>query len=114
MRISDWSSDVCSSDLAETLSAGVPNPLLRRVARTPHPRRRRGNRGGGISGRVPSVGGAEARHPFLAGRARHLHERRDRKTVEEGTSGAVRGDSGGRERLHKKKQQKIDSRNKRP
>src|SRR3546814_6409449 len=42
MRISDWSSDVCSSDLCSSLAA----PTSRRVARTPPavmmPRRERG------------------------------------------------------------------------
>src|SRR3546814_14404691 len=39
MRISDWSSDVCSSDLAQQLAvvvgdpADVPSPVLRRIAR---------------------------------------------------------------------------------
>src|SRR3546814_5063957 len=35
MRISDWSSDVCSSDLEAQRRAGIPVPCLRRVHPVP-------------------------------------------------------------------------------
>src|SRR3546814_2246126 len=61
MRISDWSSDVCSSDLAAAHRALLPLPLvpagsrLRLRAERPH----RGGPGGGSAGRARSGGDAE-------------------------------------------------------
>src|SRR3546814_2933169 len=97
MRISDWSSDVCSSDLKfhvwsvrsieeaielfTGLPAGVPD--------------RRGNYPSDtVYGRVMDQIGA-----FDA----ILKERGDRKSVVLGKSGAVRLDLGGRSRIKKKK-----------
>src|SRR3546814_12601813 len=94
MRISDWSSDACSSDLREG-----PHPLGRaaRAARCAqadrglHDRRqRRGGESAGDeegAGHVPRSRTAE---PRKAGRAQ------DRQSVESGKSVSVRVDLGGR------------------
>src|SRR3546814_4863663 len=82
MRISDWSSDVCSSDL-DLSSGAVP----------PHRR------------------GHGCRHPALARSAARRRERRrtrhaqqgDRKSVVSGKSVSVRVDTGGRRIIKKKK-----------
>src|SRR3546814_1910978 len=86
MRISDWSSDVCSSDLA---GGAVDLP------RAPEP----GDR-------------AQLQRPVERARvdmvifdriARHDHLDRDRKSVVEGKSVSVRVDLGGRRIIKKKK-----------
>src|SRR3546814_13360267 len=80
MRISDWSSDVCSSDPADGARRGVGVRALRRRPLLPVPRRVRGGRG-----------------PVLAvGQA-------DRKSVVSGKSVSVRVDLGGRRIIQKKK-----------
>src|SRR3546814_13536037 len=99
MRISDWSSDVCSSDLARADAArrttdvpgpppvaGVEGPLPHRLLRLgrqppPVPRRRR-------------------RDP-----PRRRPAREERKSVVAGKSVAVRVDLGGRRFIKKKKLQ---------
>src|SRR3546814_11853872 len=112
MRISDWSSDVCSSDLAR--------PAWRRRIRRDRARRR--SAGGVEAGARPvqRIYYARAgrgpgridfrlrrnRDPFLA-----LYQRggadagrgQDRKSVGEGKSGSVRVDLGGRRTIKKKK-----------
>src|SRR3546814_18406082 len=102
MRISDWSSDVCSSDLAarrpEELAdrADGPGALRRlRAARDDHPR------AAGVAPADRSRAGCTAR-------------RQDRKSVVSGKSESVRVDLGGRRIIKKKnrtKQQRKQKRN---
>src|SRR3546814_17220831 len=75
MRISDWSSDVCSSDLLTEQGTPAFAVGARDRRRTARPRR--------VSSCNPP--------PPLGKRAK----RRDRKSVVEGKSGSVRGDLGG-------------------
>src|SRR3546814_16215402 len=87
MRISDWSSDVCSSDLDG-------QPLSDR-----HPgRRHRGLDGGGGAG--AAVACRRLRH--RADRIRR--DRQDRKGVVQGKSVSVRVELGGRRNIKKKRQ----------
>src|SRR3546814_13979443 len=107
MRISDWSSDVCSSDL---VSARAGNQTGNRVAvlrLQSHDARRRPAAGKSGAGARPSpralfhrtLPGFEGERP--AGAAVH-HQAIDRKSVVSGKSVSVRVDLGGR-RLIKKK-----------
>ena len=57
-----------------------------------HPRRRRGNRSGSVSGRLSSFGGAEVRHLFLTGGVGHLHDRRRRPEQHSRHGQALSGD----------------------
>src|SRR3546814_20246514 len=88
MRISDWSSDVCSSDLpsryhsVRAISAPPRRPA--QVIRIPSAPRRR----------------ADWTTRFIA---RRKATRRDRKSGGEGKSVSVRVDLGGRRSLEKKK-----------
>src|SRR3546814_17836017 len=101
MRISDWSSDVCSSDL--------PRHLHR--ARHEQRRQQAGRRGGLPQPQDQREG--EPWRPALGARAeaaaaeRHDRRRRalrqDRKSVVWGKSGAGRVDIGGRRFISKKK-----------
>src|SRR3546814_16522357 len=87
VRIGDWSSDVCSSDLIGALRGGSRPACCARRRRSAS-RRRRGRprtARGGASGRCSS--------------------RRDRKSGVQGQSASVRVDLGGR-RIIKKKQKK--------
>src|SRR3546814_4175118 len=90
MRISDWSSDVCSSDLSVALYGSAPcrsGSLLRSAASirpslAPVERGallRRGDQPYGPGGGL--VGGIGARQPALHGRAAFDRDRRDRKTT---------------------------------
>src|SRR3546814_20715156 len=98
MRISDWSSDVCSSDLSNK------NGFARRF--------RRGNEGSVGRYHARSHGAValllsdrRAFHAIARGSASGLRgTRADRKSVVEGKSVSVRVDLGGR-RIIKKKQQ---------
>src|SRR3546814_2926946 len=74
MRISDWSSDVCSSDLAEADDRDGQDHPLRRAGRDPRSLRRHRPRGRGAAARgaVPAeAGGAGADHA-----ARHEGDRK--------------------------------------
>src|SRR3546814_12020658 len=89
MRISDWSSDVCSSDLLED--------FLRIME----------HRGRGIERQRP------ARHhlrivPALALGIADRHHMVDRKSVVSGKSVSVRVDVGGRRIINKKQNENID------
>src|SRR3546814_12996750 len=90
MRISDWSSDVCSSDLARD-----QRRKARHFARQPHAdaelarRLRRVERGRGVERDVEP--------------AQRLAHRPDRKSVVLGKSVSVRVDLGGRRIIKKKK-----------
>src|SRR3546814_12682696 len=108
MRISDWSSDVCSSDLAAPY--WVARPLSHQRAagdRDQHLQR-------GPAGAEPALPCRRGCHPVRAlgaQRLRHLaetgrssyHLPPDRKSVVEGKSVSVRVDLGGRRSIKKKK-----------
>src|SRR3546814_21119088 len=111
MRISDWSSDVCSSDLdggwshdphdaADAVILGRPAlvPAWRarcRRARPPVPRHRPRQR-------IDAVPRGRPRRAVAARRV-------DRKSVVKGKSVAVRVDSGGRGIIKKKQSKKKDN-----
>src|SRR3546814_19804642 len=88
MRISDWSSDVCSSDLDGLAQSGLPDA-------------------GGARWLLGQRAGPDALVVARA-RGRGQHQR-DRKSVVEGKSVSVRGDLGGRRIIKKKK--KIQHKN---
>src|SRR3546814_15861299 len=100
MRISDWSSDVCSSDLrnpvphadfvAAVQGPGASGPA---AAGAPVPRQCLGLHT--VRGSIGLVGG----HGGHSG----LDHRADRKSVVEGKSESVRVDLGGRRIINKKK-----------
>src|SRR3546814_19845232 len=112
MRISDWSSDVCSSDLALAPAAkmrrGGASVVKARIATATakqrpltipsHPAR--------VAGILRSVSASRSLHdwrslPPISG------ANGDRKSGVEGTSVSVRVDLGGRRRIKNKKQQTI-------
>src|SRR3546814_12424273 len=106
MRISDWSSDVCSSDLVDVVEAGGID-LDERFARL-----RRGLRnlvdlhGFGTAGRV-NADGFHRKSSWSVGRLQRASGiiapgSRDRKSVVSGTSVSVRVDLGGRRIIKKK------------
>src|SRR3546814_12728934 len=122
MRISDWSSDVCSSDLPEAMVAmrrarlAVPGPEIAARDRSAGPPRRLDpvldhrveavapgrRRAGGIG--LAVAGEAELLdHPRLAKRFGAASVGVDRESVGAGKGGAVRVDPGGARRLKKKK-----------
>src|SRR3546814_18061896 len=106
MRISDWSSDVCSSDLLEQLVEGGPLDIALGAAAQLRLQR-------GVEVRARGF----ALHPALRIQPRQLvavalvaivadavdHAHRDRKSVVMGKSGSVRVDLGGRRLINKKK-----------
>src|SRR3546814_17035184 len=96
MRISDWSSDVCSSDLRG-------RRLLGRAAQ-PVRRRRKGRRRGGRD--VPVGRGVPGRHGRR--RAADRHDARDRKSVVEGKSVLVSEVLGGRRIMKHKKSSDLN------
>src|SRR3546814_16150271 len=110
MRISDWSSDVCSSDLAEH---GRENA---QGSHYPCQHRRKGN--GGAFGTADRCGGLrqspEGAHDVAGRSDDHLSDHQgqapgpteDRKSVVEGKSVSVRVDPGGRRHIKKKKKNK--------
>src|SRR3546814_15934545 len=104
MRISDWSSDVCSSDLVPTQwSRGVGTLVL--VRQWVENR----DTGGGHWGK-PQV--AETRHivatwPDAAKQMAEAQEKRDRKSVVEGKGVSVSVDFGGSRIMKKKKTDKA-------
>src|SRR3546814_16808852 len=104
MRISDWSSDVCSSDLAghsektdrsaSVRRAGRWRPTLRLSVSPPRPTRRMGRASRGCPPPFQQA-------PY--GRRGHdLQRREDRKSVVSGKSVAVRVEYGGRRYIKKK------------
>src|SRR3546814_11896599 len=123
MRISDWSSDVCSSDLFPLCCPGAPEEWLRhrscrhaslrtdRVGKTGRPfgNVARAKTNDHVAGfkllaelfrqivRILSRRGGMMAAPFQAS------HQRDRKRVVAGTSVAVRVDHGGRRSIKKKK-----------
>src|SRR3546814_10987046 len=95
MRISDWSSDVCSSDLLNP----APGPVLHLTVKK-----------GSVTARsfvypdgrpvilIAAVGPGESEAMIQV-----VGDVKDRKSVVEGKSGAVRVDLGGRRIINKKK-----------
>src|SRR3546814_16450862 len=107
MRISDWSSDVCSSDLAfgrqigaVALQAGlaVHDLCLARIGIADRPHQHLAEPGRDWSHRRLDTGGK-----LVAERIETL----DRKSVVEGKSVDIRVDLGGRRIIKKKKQKKY-------
>src|SRR3546814_14144594 len=101
MRISDWSSDVCSSDLSSSMVTGVMSKSevggdgsdkWTALARGRAP----GKPGTRTTGRPARAGRSERRK--AAGR----EGPRDRKSVGKGKSGSVSVDLGGRRSIQKK------------
>src|SRR3546814_14385306 len=94
MRISDWSSDVCSSDLAFCLLADADGPLpVGLLQGTPFP----ASRYSGV--RCP---GRPAGRTSSPANAVSLHCPSDRQSVESGKSVSVRVDLGGLRAIKKK------------
>src|SRR3546814_11979560 len=97
MRISDWSSDVCSSDLAvveeqvmdvaEAAALGGDVVVAKLLDAANH-------------------GGSSEGKGFARGQ-RRLRVRRDRESVELGKSVSVRVDRGGRRHMKEKKNNKL-------
>src|SRR3546814_16501070 len=114
MRISDWSSDVCSSDLLRVLSVGSDAlmPLLHAAITSSGPETR--NIGAAITGsrsrRLNSsiVTGIATSTGISRLRSRwHADERTDRKSVVSGKSVSVRVDLGGRSLIKNKTNKSI-------
>src|SRR3546814_19956276 len=111
MRISDWSSDVCSSDLPATASAAVAATkivIVFSIAALPSIARSDAEHVGEVD---PAADGFHmlAGRPVPADRAAIIVGglgcaiRGDRKSVVEGKSGSVSLDFGGRRNIKKKK-----------
>src|SRR3546814_11711338 len=104
MRISDWSSDVCSSDLVRRPAGGRSSPVLRRSSSRLRPPSRPAVRYGCRSARSRRERPAASRRRNL--RSAFLQLPLDRKSVVEGKGVAVRVDLGGRRIIKKKTQRK--------
>src|SRR3546814_13539190 len=101
MRISDWSSDVCSSDLVEPVAVSTTAtrpPVARSAASTSAPRAR------SISGTGQSMATASRSGTSSAPYPEDSRRSADRKSVVEGKRGSVRVDVGGRRIIKKKKE----------
>src|SRR3546814_14691577 len=106
MRISDWSSDVCSSDLVEFVGPGVIGAdELFRAARRAIDEARAAMAADVGEGAHDAVGAAHEDHAFagIVDAVPVPGVREDRKSVEEGKSVSVRVDFGGRRIIKKKK-----------
>src|SRR3546814_11410699 len=113
MRISDWSSDVCSSDLVRSPGHGARNEDPddaddgRRQRHGPVPDAGAGRqgrcRGRACQGRRPMHLVEEGGRGRQDRRRGHLHAERDRKSVVQGKSVSARVDRGGRRIIKKKK-----------
>src|SRR3546814_1913156 len=109
MRMSDWSSDVCSSDLDQGLRVPVRQVQAHEVSR--HRLREVRRRGHAVQGAARADGPHRA---GLSGGAHLVPEvdaephrpHADRKSVVEGKSVSVRLDLGGRRIIKKKKYRK--------
>src|SRR3546814_13613824 len=86
MRISDWSSDVCSSDLLDTAEQRL---MLQFLVAEAHQRFQRGL----------------VAQPIITADLQHLGVDEDRKSVVSGKSVSVRVDLGGRRIIKKKTKQ---------
>src|SRR3546814_14575532 len=106
MRISDWSSDVCSSDLAPPPQTAADAGCVR-AERWVRPRWNNRPRTGRRRFRTLGPAGRAAPYRY---RPRHRPARQasvDRKSVGEGKSVSVRVDLGGRRIIKKKKKKKL-------
>src|SRR3546814_11953120 len=109
MRISDWSSDVCSSDLQESRDVGRGEAGRNLIVGGRHAQR--ADRGRPVPSQPPKLS-RQLDGGRLAVGARDGRHRRwkwriiDRKSVGEGKSGSVRVDLGGRRIVKKKTQGK--------
>src|SRR3546814_15844207 len=104
MRISDWSSDVCSSDLTAVATADLPTGAMTLGLR-PECIRPAALDGAPLAARVQVVERlGERTLPHVV-----LDDGTDRKSVVEGKSVSVRVDLGGRRIIKKKKQQQNKS-----
>src|SRR3546814_18029584 len=114
MRISDWSSDVCSSDLSfiriARLSRVTPALLTRMSSLPPSASTARGTSPSTSAGSDRLHGRTPASPPISAATAFRAS---DRKSVVEGTSVSVSVDLGGRRMIQKKTQKKYDQNYKR-
>src|SRR3546814_20281325 len=101
MRISDWSSDVCSSDLAQCSRF----MLRRRVSAGGKDKINRRNSGAYIdANEEDALSAMDAEGEILShDAALHNLDARDRKSVVSGKSVSVRVDLGGRRIIKKKK-----------
>src|SRR3546814_13082552 len=88
MRISDWSSDVCSSDLSAGGRAAIRSASANIRRRT-------------VSAHPPDANGKSSLMSLAAARKLIQAPRRDRKSVEWGKSVSVRVDLGGRRIIKK-------------
>src|SRR3546814_17852126 len=98
MRISDWSSDVCSSDLADRVQHEIEPVLARR------PVHQLDHHVGGAGQEGEEYRRGEGDIDGIADEARVTQQ--ERKSVVKGTSGAGRVDFGGRRSIKKKKKQR--------
>src|SRR3546814_12071021 len=105
MRISDWSSDVCSSDLARghrPWSLRCPIRYRRRPPSISSCHRRRESEATPRHHRRRREANDASGSPPAADRERSDPDREDRKSVVEGKSVSVRVDLGGRRIIKKK------------
>src|SRR3546814_12388748 len=100
MRISDWSSDVCSSDLREKRSAGCPCATGDAAPSAPSVRRR--SRAGASATAGTAGRGAGTCRPPSGPAHRASACKTERKSVGEGKSVTVSVDLGGRRIIQKK------------
>src|SRR3546814_13240801 len=104
MRISDWSSDVCSSDLRRRASTGKPITSGHSTGST-HTRRP-GSEGAMLTKRKAAQAGRTKLASLVAAAGAAPLDRRsflDRKSVVSGKSVSVRVELGGRRIIKKKK-----------
>src|SRR3546814_19578625 len=106
MRISDWSSDVCSSDLPKD-QGFLGRRALRRAGAAGIPFRLFAVARDGAADGAPLFSGPGRLGP-APDRWRDNGQRADRKSVVSGMSVSVRVDLGGRRLLNKKKTKKLD------
>src|SRR3546814_14935227 len=101
MRISDWSSDVCSSDLSSAITAAPSAPLAATDLSGAAPVRP--TRGAGAGWRTPSTAAVLCRAAKCGCAAASIGDRTgaERKRVVEGKSVYVRVDLGGRRIIKK-------------
>src|SRR3546814_11213241 len=104
MRISDWSSDVCSSDLCEAGDAAWPLAPVRRTSGQADAQGAGTDCGHAAS--VQGRAGAGFQKPELT----RSDGSEDRKSVVWGKSVSVRADSGGRRIITKRNAEKMQMR----
>src|SRR3546814_19772768 len=103
MRIRDWSSDVCSSDLCKIRHTRKPRPRQRKNLVRDTQQRRSARLGNGLGGSGADV----AQDQFGAASGQVVRERlealrADRKSVVQGKSVSIRVEPGGGRTINKK------------